>query len=34
VPRMDSAGTLTSELVGFLREAGLVACEVGAGPGA
>ena len=34
VPRMDNGGTLTSGLVGFLREAGLVACELDPGPGA
>jgi hypothetical protein len=31
VPRMDGAGTLTSELVAFLRETDQVACDVPAG---
>jgi hypothetical protein len=32
VPRMDDAGTLTGQLVGYLRDAGLVEREMAAGP--
>ena len=33
VPRMDNAGTLTHQLVAFLRESGQIACELAPGPG-